>query len=74
MTIPDQMPELVTREEPTTMQWISCLLGMHHWVARMDLGAEPDKLRLKADPIGYFFEFAAPVCKHCPKQLTPTVM
>jgi hypothetical protein len=69
--IPDQFPELVMREEPTTMQWIACLLGQHEWVARVDMGAKPDPIRVKLNPINYFFEFAAPVCKHCPKQLPP---
>jgi len=68
------MPDIVKREAPTTMQWIACLLGQHEWVSRVDLGGEPDRARANADPIGYFAQWAAPVCRHCPKQLTPRLM
>lgn len=72
--VPDQMPDSVTREKPTTMQWIACLLGQHDWCARVDLGGKPVKALIEADPIGYFAKWCAPVCRHCPKQLTPRVV
>jgi len=50
------------------------VIGQHEWVSRVDLGGEPDRARANADPIGYFAQWAAPVCRHCPKQLTPRLM
>jgi len=71
--IPDKMPGLVTRAEPTRKQKWSCRMGWHEWVCRTDLGGKPDPVIVndRARSIRYFFEFAAPVCKYCPKQLPP---
>jgi len=69
--ISDQMPEMVTRQSPTFIQRLMCLCGMHEWTSRVDLGGKPDSNMIKANPVGYFFEWAAPVCRHCPKQLLP---
>ena len=71
-SIPDTMPEIVTRQPPTASQRIWCWFGFHDWVGRTDLGGEPDRAKVNGpDLIKYFYEFAAPVCKHCPRQLPP---
>lgn len=70
--IPDTMPDMVTRAMPTSAQRWACRLGMHVWVSRVELGAEPEGEKVNGPrPVDYFFEFSAPVCKHCPKQLQP---
>ena len=72
-SIPDQMPELVTREKHR-LPYLTCLAGIHEWVPRVELGGEPDpKLANSSSSIAYFMEFAAPVCKHCPRQLPPRI-
>lgn len=53
--IADQMPERVIREEPGFLRKVACFFGQHEWVARVSLGGEPDRARIKADPVGYFF-------------------
>ena len=71
-TIPDRRPETVTRKTPTRRQRLACLFGAHDWTARVDLGADAkDFLGDGAHPLTAFFEFAAPVCRHCPIQLPP---
>jgi len=70
--IPDEMAEIVTREPATRKQKIACSMGQHEWVARVDLGALPDASKVNSvEAVHYFFDFAAPVCKHCPMQLPP---
>ena len=70
-SIPDQMPELVTREKHR-LPYLTCLAGIHEWVARVDLGAKPDPVKVNSNIAPtYFLDFAAPVCKHCPRQLPP---
>lgn len=69
--IPDQFPDMVTRQPPSLMQRFNCFTGLHDWTSRIEMGAKPDPDRIKADPTGYFFMFAAPICRHCPKQLPP---
>lgn len=70
-SIPDTMPSVVTREPVGLWRRIACAFGMHDWTSRIDLGAKPDPERVKADTVNYFWAFAAPVCKHCPRQLPP---
>jgi len=69
-TQPDLCEYPVARET-TFAQRIWCLLGMHHWTSRTDMGLTPDKDLMGKDLMGYFWEFATPVCKHCPRQLPP---
>ena len=73
-SIPDTMPDMVTREPVGIWRRIKCALEMHDWVSRVDLGGKPDPELVNGDdPVGYFLAFAAPVCKHCPRQLPPRV-
>ena len=60
----------VTRET-TLVQRFWCFLGMHVWTSRTEMGLKPDKERVNKESIAYFFEFATPICKHCPTQLPP---
>lgn len=69
-TQPD-LYEYPAPRETTFKQRIACVLGMHVWTSRTDMGLTPDKDRIDEDLMGYFWEFATPVCKYCPRQLPP---
>ncbi len=71
-SIADTMPEIITREDVGWWRRLRCALGDHEWCGRVDLGGKPDRAKVNGpDLIKYFYEFAAPVCKHCPRQLPP---
>lgn len=53
---------------------IWCWLNMHEWTCRSELGIKPDPELIKLDAVGYFLLYAAPICKHCPKELPPLVL
>lgn len=42
---------------------VLCLIGDHLWTCLASEGIPPDAERVKADPSGYFFEYAAMYCK-----------
>jgi len=68
--IADQMPHLVERPPASRGRRFQCWMGMHEWTSRIELGAKPEVKGVQ-DVVGHFFAFSAPVCKHCPTQLTP---
>jgi len=68
--IPDQMPHLVNRPPVDWKRQLQCQIGFHEWTSRIEMGARPIGPPVR-DVAGSFFAFAAPVCKHCPTQLTP---
>lgn len=65
--IRDKMADITVRH-PTLRTKIACFFGFHEWVSRVSLGVDPVREELEKDPTGYFWEFAVPVCRHCPKQ------
>ncbi len=69
--IPDRYPDRVTRSPATRRQRLACLFGMHDWTARVELGGDAKEFIEGQHPVTAFFEFAAPVCRHCPTQLPP---
>ncbi len=44
---------------------IWCFLGNHDWTCKAYQGILPDAVKLQADPLGYFHEYAKMYCKHC---------
>ncbi len=69
--IPDRYPDRVTRAPASTRQRLACLFGFHDWTARVELGGDAADFIAGQNPVSAFFEFAAPVCRHCPTQLPP---
>jgi len=50
--------------------WIACAIGDHKWTCLAEQGIKPDPDRVKADPLGYFWEYAAMYCARCQKRST----
>ena len=42
-----------------------CLIGDHDWTSLAMEGFKPDPVRVNADPLGYFREYAAMYCRRC---------
>ena len=42
-----------------------CSIGSHEWTCAAREGIKPDPEKIKADPLGYFKEYAKMYCKHC---------
>ena len=47
---------------------LGCLFGFHDWTCDHDQGIKPDKIRMKQDPVGYFWEYARMYCSRCKTQ------
>ncbi len=45
--------------------WLRCLLGDHAWTSRHQQGLVPDPAKIRADPVGYFFEWSTMYCDRC---------
>ena len=45
--------------------WLLCLMGDHNWTCKAEEGIDPDPVKLKANPVAYFWEFAQMYCKRC---------
>jgi hypothetical protein len=45
---------------------LACAFGNHDYTSLHEQGIPPDPERVKADPEGYFWEYAALRCKRCP--------
>ena len=74
--IPDMHPELVQRKQPNLVQHLMCRCGLHEWTSRIQMGAKvndfvnPEENNVHT-VVERFFDFSAPICKHCAKQLRP---
>ena len=44
---------------------MQCLVGGHDWTCAAREGIKPDPVKLKANPVGYFWEYAKMYCKRC---------
>lgn len=47
-----------------------CLIGEHDWTSLAQEGVKPDPARVKADPVNYFWEYAAMFCRRCQARYT----
>ncbi len=42
--------------------WFRCRIGDHDLTSKAEQEIEPDRARMRADPVGYFFEFSQVYC------------
>lgn len=50
--------------------WLRChVLQDHDWTCRAEQGIPPDPAKVKANPMGYFWEYAQGYCSRCGKLL-----
>lgn len=42
-----------------------CFIGDHDWTSKAEQRIPPDKDKIKADPIKYFWDYSAMYCKRC---------
>lgn len=43
--------------------WFRCRIGDHDVTSKAEEGIEPDRDRIRDDPVGYFFEFSRGYCR-----------
>lgn len=50
---------------------ILCFIGFHDWTCRAEQGIKPDPVKLRANPVEYFYEYARAYCSRCKKVILP---